>query len=82
MLVFFYAQKSIFFRNKIENIQVRAHNPSVISYIDYEVIYLYEVKIFIEDKEVKKIDDQQRKAILEKALSNFHKKEVKVSCAK
>ena len=40
---------------------------------------LYEVKVFIGDKEVKKIDDQQRKAILEKALSNFHKKDVKVS---
>ena len=45
-------------------------------------MYLYEVKIFIEDKEVKKIDEQQRKAILEKALSNFHKKDVKVSYAK
>ena len=39
---------------------------------------MYEVKIFIEDKEVKKVDDEQRKAILEKALSNFHKKDVKV----
>lgn len=55
---------------------------SFISYIDYEVIYLYEVKIFIGDKEVKKIDDKQRKAILEKALSTFHKKDVKVSYTK
>ncbi len=39
---------------------------------------MYEVKFFIEDKEVKKIDDQQRKAMLEKALSNFHKKDVKI----
>ena len=53
-----------------------------ISYIDYEVIYLYEVKVFIGDKEVKKIDDQQKKAILEKALSSFHKKEAKVSYVK
>ena len=43
---------------------------------------MYEVKIFIEDKEVKKIDDQQKKAILEKALSNFNKKDVKVSYIK
>ena len=43
---------------------------------------LYEVKVFIEDKEVKKIDNQQRKVMLEKALSTFHKKDVKVSCAK
>lgn len=43
---------------------------------------MYEVKVFIGDKEVKKIDDQQRKAILEKALSAFHKKDVKVSCVK
>lgn len=55
---------------------------SLISYIDCEVIYLFEVKIFIEDKEVKKIDDQQKKAILKKALSNFHKKDVKISCIK
>lgn len=55
---------------------------SLISYIDCEVIYLYEVKVFIEDKEVKKIDDQQRKAMLEKALSNFHKKDVKISYIK
>jgi hypothetical protein len=46
------------------------------------VVYLYEVKVFIENKEVKKIDDQQKKAILEKAFSNFHKRDVKVSCAK
>lgn len=46
------------------------------------MIYLYEVKIFIEDKEVKKIDDQQRKAMLEKALSVFHKKDVEVACIK
>ena len=52
------------------------------SYIDCEVVYLYEVKIFVGDKEVKKIDDQQKKAMLEKALSTFHKKDVKVSCAK
>ena len=45
-------------------------------------MYLYEVKIFIENKEVKKIDAQQRQAMLEKALSNFHKKDVKVSCTK
>ena len=45
-------------------------------------MYLYEVKIFIEDKEVEKIDSQQRKAIIEKALSNFHKKDVKVSYEK
>lgn len=45
-------------------------------------MYLYEVKVFIENKEVKEIDDQQRKAILEKALSNFHKKDVKVTYAK
>ena len=43
---------------------------------------MYEVKIFIEDKEVKKIDERQKKAILEKALSTFHKKDVKISCAK
>lgn len=43
---------------------------------------MYEVKIFIEDKEVEKIDDQQRKAMLEKALSNFHKKDVKISRVK
>ena len=55
---------------------------SFITYIDCEVVYLYEVKVFIGSKEVKKIDDQQRKAILEKALSTFHKKDVKVSCAK
>lgn len=61
---------------------MRGVQPSAISYIDYEVIYLYEVKIFIENKEVKKIDDQQRKAMLEKALSVFHKKDVKVSTAK
>lgn len=52
------------------------------SYIDYEVMYLYEVKIFIGDRDVEKIDSQQRKAILEKALSNFHKKDVKVSYEK
>ena len=46
------------------------------------MICLYEVKFFIEDKEVKKIDDQQRKAMLEKALSVFHKEEVKVIRAK
>ena len=45
-------------------------------------MYLYEVKIFIEDKEVQKIDEQQRNAMLEKALSNFHKKDVKISSAK
>lgn len=43
---------------------------------------MYEVKIFIEDKEVEKIDNQQKKTILEKALSNFHKKDVKVSYEK
>ena len=43
---------------------------------------MYEVKVFIENKEVEKIDEQQRKAMLEKALSNFHKKDVKVSCIK
>lgn len=43
---------------------------------------MYEVKVFIEDKEVKKIDDKQKKAMLEKALSNFHKKDVKISYAK
>ena len=43
---------------------------------------MYEVKIFIEDKEVKKIDAQQRKAILEKALSTFHKKDAKVDYIK
>lgn len=43
---------------------------------------MYEVKIFIEDKEVEKIDNQQRRAMLEKALSNFYKKDVKVSCVK
>lgn len=43
---------------------------------------MYEVKVFIEDKEVKKFNDEQRKAILEKALSNFHKKDVKISCVK
>lgn len=45
-------------------------------------MYLYEVKVFIGDKEVKKIDNQQRKAILEKALSTFHEKDVKVVSAK
>lgn len=45
-------------------------------------MYLYEVKVFIGDEEVKKIDDQKRKAILEKALSEFHKKDVKISCVK
>ena len=44
------------------------------------MIYLYEVKVFIEEKEVKKIDDQQRKVMLEKALSNFHKKNIEVTC--
>lgn len=43
---------------------------------------MYEVKFFIGDKEVKKIDEQQKKAILEKALSNFHKKDVKVTYTK
>lgn len=61
---------------------MRSTQPSLISYIDCEVVYLYEVKIFIGDKEVKKIDDQQKKAMLEKALSTFHKKDVKVSCIK
>jgi hypothetical protein len=56
--------------------------PSLISYIDCEVMHLYEVKVFIGNKEVKKIDDQQRRAMLEKALSTFHKKDVKVSCVK
>ena len=45
-------------------------------------MYLYEVKIFIGDKEVEKIDEHQKKAILEKALSNFYKTDVKISCAK
>ena len=58
------------------------NTTSLIPYIDYEVIYLYEVKIFIEDEEVEKLDDQQRKAILEKALSTFHKKEAKVDYIK
>ena len=61
---------------------MRGTQSSLISYIDCEVVYLYEVKVFIENKEVKKLDDQQRKALLEKALSNFHKKDVKVSCVK
>lgn len=61
---------------------MRGTQLSLISYIDCEVVYLYEVKVFIENKEVKKLDDQQRKALLEKALSNFHKKDVKVSCVK
>ena len=61
---------------------MRSTQPSLISYIDYEVMFLYEVKIFIEDKEVKEIDEQQRKAMLEKALSNFHKKDVKISRVK
>ena len=61
---------------------MRGTQLSFISYIDCEVVYLYEVKIFIGDREVKKIDDQQKKAMLEKALSTFHKKDVKVSCAK
>ena len=61
---------------------MRSTQPSLISYIDYEVIYLYEVKIFIEDKEVKKIDEHQKNAILKKALSTFHKTDVKISCAK
>lgn len=43
---------------------------------------MYEVKVFIGSEEVKKIDNQQRKAMLEKALSTFHKKDVKVSCRK
>ena len=43
---------------------------------------MYEVKVFIGDKEVKKIDDQQRKAMLEKALSVFHEKDVKISYTK
>lgn len=51
-------------------------------YIDYEVMCLYEVKIFIEDKEVQKIDDEQRKAILERAFSSFYKKDAKAVCAK
>ena len=55
---------------------------SLISYINYEVVYLYEVKVFIENKEVKKLDEQQRKAMLEKALSTFHKKDAKVSFVK
>ena len=43
---------------------------------------MYEVKVFIGDKEVKKIDDQKRKAMLEKALSAFHQKDVKISYTK
>ena len=43
---------------------------------------MYEVKVFIGDKEVEKISDQQRNAILEKALSTFHEKDVKVSYVK
>lgn len=43
---------------------------------------MYEVKVFIGNEEVKKMDEQQRKEILEKALSTFHKKDVRVSCAK
>ena len=81
-MIVFLCLKIYIFRNKNREYLSEGNTPSLISYIDYEVMYLYEVKIFIEDKEVKKIDDQQRKVILEKALSNFHKKDVKVSYAK
>ena len=81
LAVVFFVDFFMFFRNQMENKQVRTCS-TIISYIDYEVIHLYEVKIFIEDKEVQKIDDEQRKAILERAFSSFYKKDAKAVCVK
>ena len=67
-----------------ENREYLSERHTTLAYLIYWLRgdKLYTVKIFIEDKEVKKIDDQQRKTMLEKALSTFHKKDVKVICTK